>query len=108
MEDWDAEAKAQPEPTFTLPSLTPSQQQRPKQFFLWYLKTVHGRETASKVRTELNYLKRTEGNCHQWKEEALRKAIEKIDNLPENLLRHEIGTRLVDLIKTGNHRACAD
>jgi len=55
MEDWEAEAKAHPEPTFNFPSSTPTlqQQQRPKQSFLRYLKTVHGRETAAKVRSQL-------------------------------------------------------
>jgi len=49
---------------------------------------LHGHETAAKVKTELNYLKITEGNFQQRKEESLRKAIDKIDNPPKNLLLH--------------------
>jgi len=86
-EDWDTEAKAQPEPTYTLPSSSPYQQHGQKQFFLRYAKTIHGRETAARVRAELNSLKITEENFAQWKQESLQRAIDKIDNPPENLLR---------------------
>jgi len=58
-EDWDSEANSQPEPPFTLAKTTPHQQHGQKQFFLKYVKTIHGRETAARVRAELNALKIT-------------------------------------------------
>jgi len=86
-ENWDLEVKARPEPAFNLPNSTPSQQ-KPKQSYLKFLKTLHGRETAAKARKELNYLKVTKTNFHQWREESLRQAIYKMENPPENLLHH--------------------
>jgi len=86
-EDWDLEAKARTEPAFNLQYSTPPQH-RPKQSYLKYLKTVHGGEMAAKARSELNYLKVDERNFHQWREQSLRKAIHKMENPPENLLKH--------------------
>ena len=43
---------------------------------------------AAKARSELNYLKVDERNFHQWREQFLRKAIHKMENPPENLLKH--------------------
>jgi len=83
-EDWGAEAAARPEPTFSLKNLTPSQN-RPKQAYLKYLKTVHGREKAAKAMTEFHCLKVTDANFTQWKEESLHKAIHKMENPPKNL-----------------------
>ena len=83
-EDWGAEAAAHPEPTFSLTNLTPSQN-RPKQAYLKYLKTVHGREMAAKAMTEFHCLKVTEANFTQWKEESLRKAIHEMETTPKNL-----------------------
>jgi len=53
-EDWGAEANINPEPTFNLPGSTPTpyQQRHPKQLFLKYVKVVHGREMAAKVRNQ--------------------------------------------------------
>jgi len=65
-EDWGAEAAARPEPTFSLTNLTTSQN-RPKQAYLKYLKTVHGREMAAKARTEFHCLKVSEANFTQQK-----------------------------------------
>jgi len=86
-ENWDAEAKTRPEPTFNVTNSIPPQN-RPKQSYLKYLKTVHGREMAAKARTEFYNLKVNEGNFNQWKEESLRKAIHEMENPPKNLLRH--------------------
>ena len=87
-EDWDTEANSQPEPPFTLAKTTPHQQHGQKQFFLKYVKTIHGREKAARVRAELNALKITEQNFQQWKQASFQKAMDKCENPPENLLRH--------------------
>ena len=87
-EDWNSEANSQPEPPFTLTRTPPHQQHGQKQFFLKYVKTIHGRETAARVRAELNALKITEQNFQQWKQASFQKAMDKIDNPPQNLLRH--------------------
>jgi len=89
MGNWDSERQSEPEPPFTLTKTPSYQQYRLKQFFfLKYVKTIHGRDTAAKVRMELDSLKITEQNFHQWKEASLQKAMDKIENPPENLLRH--------------------
>ena len=87
-EDWGAEAKANPEPTFNFPGSapTPQQQRRPKQSFLRYVKVVHGRDMSAKVRSQLNAERITEKNFHQWKEKSLGKAIHNMENPPVYLL----------------------
>jgi len=89
-EDWGAQATADPEPTFNFPGSTPipQQQQRPKLSYLRYVKVVHGRDMAAKVRSQLNAEKITERNFYQWREESLKKAIDKVENPPVNLLKH--------------------
>jgi len=86
-ENWGAEAATRLEPSFSLTNLTPNQNW-PKQSYLKYLKTVHGREMAAKARTDFYYLKVNEANFNQWKEESLRRAIHEMENPPKNLLRH--------------------
>jgi len=89
-EDWGAEANINPEPTFNLPDSTPTlyQQRHPKQLFLKYVKVVHGREMAAKVRNQFNAERITEKNFEQWREESFRRAKDKLENPPKNLLRH--------------------
>jgi len=81
-EDWGAEAAARPEPTFSLTNLTPARK-RPKQSYLKYLKTVHGRDMAAKARAEFRCFKVTEENFMQWKEKSLLKGIDEMENSPK-------------------------
>jgi len=69
MEDWDAECKLRPEPVFTLQTTTP-RPLKPKDSFLRYVKTVHGRDTARRVREQLNSQHITNANFNSWKAES--------------------------------------
>ena len=81
-EDWGVEANINPEPTFNFPGSTPTlyQQCQPKQLFLKYVKVVHSRKMSAKVRNQLNAERITDKNFQQWREESLRKAIDKFEN----------------------------
>ena len=86
-EDWDSECVNNPSPSFTLYQNNPDQSRRPKEHFLKYLRVVHGREVANRIRVELYSQKINENNFNEWKDQSLRKALYKSDNPPENLLR---------------------
>jgi len=75
-EDWDAECQSQPEADFKLTTTTTATSQ-PKDSFLRYLKTVHGRSTAHRIREELNSRQITNANFNQWKEESFKKMMDK-------------------------------
>ena len=76
MEDWDAEIKLRPEPVFT-PQTTTTWLLKPKDSFLRYLKTVHGRDTARRVREQLNSQHITNANFNTWKADSLQQMIDK-------------------------------
>ena len=81
MEDWDAECKSQPEPAFTvLTTISTSQPLIPKDLFLRYLKSVHGRDTAHRVREELGSQHITNSNFNRWKAESSQKMTDKLNN----------------------------
>jgi len=80
MEDWDAEIKLRPEPVFT-PHTTTTWLLKPKDSFLRYLKTVHGRDTARRVREQLNSQHITNANFNSWKADSLQHMIDKQNNL---------------------------
>jgi len=77
MEDWDAECKLRPEPAFTLQTTT-SWPLKPKDSFLPYLKTVHGR----RIREQLNSQHITKANFNRWKADSLQHVIDKQNNPP--------------------------
>ena len=87
MEDWDAECKLQPEPVFALQTTT-SWPLKPKDSFIRYLKTVHGRNTAHRIREQLNSQHITNANFNRWKADSLQHVIDKQNNPPVDLLRH--------------------
>jgi len=86
-EDWDSECASNPSPSFTLYQKNTDQLRRPKEHFLKYLRVVHGREVARRIRAEMDSLKITENNFNAWKGQSLYHALYNIDNPPENLLR---------------------
>ena len=86
MEDWDAECKLRPEPVFTLQTTTP-RPLKPKDSFLRYVKTVHGRDTARRVREQLNSKHITNANFSCWKADSSQH-IDKQNNPPVDLLCH--------------------
>ena len=79
MEDWDAECKSQPEPAFTLVTTTPWPL-KPKDLFLRYVKTVHGRNTAHRVTEQLKSQHITNANFNSWKAESFQHMIDKLNN----------------------------
>ena len=79
MEEWDTECKSQPEPVFTLLTTTPWPL-KPKDLFLRYVKTVHGRNTAHRVREQLNSHHITNANFNSWKAESFQHMIDKLNN----------------------------
>jgi len=81
MEDWDAEIKLRPEPVFT-PQTTTPWLLKPKDSFLRYLKTVHGRDIARRVREQLNSQHNTNVNFNSWKADSLQQMIDKQNNPP--------------------------